>query len=1197
MASAPALNYSDSLRSSTNSLARAEKKGLLGIFQFSRRKSKTETTSLDMEDYNDTEAHSNAMSTMFGPQYVEERPHMSQSQSAMNISRTSPKAEAKKRRAPAPPGVPTHSTEHLSYDANQMSLGTDTQQRKRKAPVPPPTPVSLSSGSEDISATATPVSQHIQAPTPVEESTTFTTTTVVIEDMTPVTVQSAVCFNSLDLRSSTPSSTNSDSLAVQDSSSELSQSLEESDAASHCSITTGSSVRGLAHAQAITKGSISRTEKSESTTNISASDVTTASSSRSDTESAINLKMEETDNNRHSGVAWLHSMQSSAAKGHCKEISPEETVSLGSNSSGMSLPDQGYAASEGLADGEDSGLVSSPSETHTTSPDGSLSLDGSAGGERRMGTAMDNCSDSDEESWGSRHRSDITPHPRADRLKHQDLSAQLHQTLADLESCLADSNEVPVSIVDHDVPVTTIDEVVPDEGFWAESVVANASSYSDELQNRNNNAHTADETNKSYSTESKQLSQHKQKSMHEPSKTHKKKDTIKELKAKEIKKSEAAVQYKSSSEAKSNCQEQKDNNKSDVKPEEKSIHQAALSQGNQEAVNLPRVHHIISTSKPFQSKITPNVTSRFGMKTFTVVPPKPAVLHAAAGQLASTTPGAIKIDEQGNMVTVSHRRTPDVSELRNGHDFPLHGKATAFWSSNEKQEDAVRPNKVQADKAKDSLDSHRRVGTKTSETTQRSTETGSWKTSQGTHNKSTLKTESKETAEDAAEQTEDIDTKQKHNTMAEDKLSTAISSSQRPAQPPFLTDVRRDLTFLKPSRRTSSQYVASAITKYAPKTNIKPDYNPTTQEFPPKTQNTGYQKSGRSMQINPQHSFHSSSSSFTSSPSGPKRSVSYPEYITYRQGDGADDVKEAGISEKKFESGKGSFRIQETQKSSNKQSVSSTQLNVKVSGTFKSVQRRSPSPSPSRPQCSSDEPPTGLKNGHQEQALNNPVTIPSPNSKTDEAPSVTVTDSEATAEPPAVTVFGPVKKFKPVICRSVEKETSLHSSLMEAIQSGGGKERLKKISTSGANLKKPSYVEEENERSALMAAIRAQGNSGRLRKTKSEAAGELENFRKTALHVNSSAQISSAPSSSQSSSVSSPPTPIVAPPPPPPILPTPKPFTLSQPSMNSAMAREAMLEAIRSGSAAEKLKKVAVPAKTVQVNGKLGTIKATSSTM
>lgn len=43
------------------------------------------------------------------------------------------------------------------------------------------------------------------------------------------------------------------------------------------------------------------------------------------------------------------------------------------------------------------------------------------------------------------------------------------------------------------------------------------------------------------------------------------------------------------------------------------------------------------------------------------------------------------------------------------------------------------------------------------------------------------------------------------------------------------------------------------------------------------------------------------------------------------------------------------------------------------------------------------------------------------------------------------TVFGPVKKFRPVMCQSVEKDTSLHSSLMEEIQAGRGKERLKKV--------------------------------------------------------------------------------------------------------------------------------------------------------
>lgn len=60
-------------------------------------------------------------------------------------------------------------------------------------------------------------------------------------------------------------------------------------------------------------------------------------------------------------------------------------------------------------------------------------------------------------------------------------------------------------------------------------------------------------------------------------------------------------------------------------------------------------------------------------------------------------------------------------------------------------------------------------------------------------------------------------------------------------------------------------------------------------------------------------------------------------------------------------------------------------------------------------------------------------------------PSVTVPDSGVTPGPPPVTVFGPVKKFRPVICGPVAKETSLHSSLMEAIQTGKGRDRLKKV--------------------------------------------------------------------------------------------------------------------------------------------------------
>jgi len=42
-------------------------------------------------------------------------------------------------------------------------------------------------------------------------------------------------------------------------------------------------------------------------------------------------------------------------------------------------------------------------------------------------------------------------------------------------------------------------------------------------------------------------------------------------------------------------------------------------------------------------------------------------------------------------------------------------------------------------------------------------------------------------------------------------------------------------------------------------------------------------------------------------------------------------------------------------------------------------------------------------------------------------------------------IFGPKKKFKPVVQKPIPKDTSLHSALMEAIQTGGGKEKLRKV--------------------------------------------------------------------------------------------------------------------------------------------------------
>ncbi|XP_059195396.1 protein cordon-bleu isoform X2 [Centropristis striata] len=1368
MASAPALNYSDSIRSSTASLGRAEKKGLLGIFQFSRRKNKRETTSLDMDDCDDnviqnTDTQSNGLSTGSGVPSVEDRPStLGQSQSAMNL-RMSPKAEPKKRRAPALPGAPTPTMGHTGYEGYQM--GSESQQRKRKAPAPPPTPTSSSQGPDDTltSAAPTPDSHAAETPTPafrsnVAQSATVSATTVVMQTVKPVPLKTAVqpppvCPATPTPSSPTPSSSTNDSLAVQDSSSELSHSLDDSDldqAASYCSTLTSSTASGSVQEQ---KSSNSRVEESEKASRTAAKlnqEATSSSSSRSETESALNLKLDDVDNNRHSAMgtadrpappkprrspsqeptqldlpptlpsppieptessslqspveaeevapqSWLHSMHSATASCRKPEtgIPEEETVSLGSSSGGSSLPDQGYAASEGMAEGEDSGIVSSPSDTQPTSPDGSLSLDVSSGvgGERLLGPVRDNSSDSDEgcATWGSRHRhKDISPQAKSGRLKDcyeddPELTAQLHQTLADFEADLADhidivsaketpytmstdSNEVPVSVVDMDVPVTAIDEVLEDyerhivenetksqartesagnkgPGFCQQSSV--------EPQNKNNNACTAADSKKSSSANAKpsQPEQHRKSQKNKPiadKKEEKKLDT----KNKEISTTDTnsvKENKQNTSAVKSNVDMQKQSKSTEIKADpEKSNTQSfqekksVLPPTSQKSMSaerdqeMHRVYQNNSSSNTSHGKITRNVTSRFGLKTFTVVPPKPCVTPAATGEPAvKLTVGAIKIDDQGNMVKGSHSQNKvggsSESGVNSSEGSPLLGKAKAFWSSNERQESPVPHSKDLVDKAKESM---KMTPIAISVTTLKSSHTEDLNTMQTSFYKPAERAQPKEMVkEEAKEAVMAVTVAIEEVVEVESKISVSKNVHQPSIKPtlppPILPDLKRDLSFLKPSRRTSSQYVASAITKYTPRTPVKPNPIPNVPDSSASlnSQTIGFQRSGRSIKINPHQSSQASMSdnkenhsAFKLLTPGPKRSMSFPEYMSDSQREFGEVSPDRGGFRSCVGSTKGSSNTLETEtaKTRHIQSSGPTQNNTIAnndSEIIKHVRLRSPSPAQSRTLHSSAKPPTVPKTISQDQISNTKdatktATHPTPDAKPQ--PSVTVTDSVVTPGPPPVTLFGPVKKFRPVISRSVDKDTSLHSSLMEAIQTGGGRDRLKKITTSGpSNVKKAAYVEEENERSALLAAIRAPSSSGKLRKTKSEAADELERFKKETSEEERGAGPPPSPSPPSLTCTSSPvftpppppppPTPAIAPPPPPPVWPQGKPSTVAHPSANApvnpALAREAMLEAIRSGSAAERLKKVAAPTKTIQVNGRLGTIQATSSAL
>ncbi|XP_051021012.1 protein cordon-bleu [Acomys russatus] len=196
--------------------------------------------------------------------------------------------------------------------------------------------------------------------------------------------------------------------------------------------------------------------------------------------------------------------------------------------------------------------------------------------------------------------------------------------------------------------------------------------------------------------------------------------------------------------------------------------------------------------------------------------------------------------------------------------------------------------------------------------------------------------------------------------------------------------------------------------------------------------------------------------------------------------------------------------------------------------------------------------------------------------QTEEKPSPLSTEGRDADDALPSSIFGPKKKFKPVVQRPVPKDTSLHSALMEAIHSSGGRDKLRKTaeSTSEGKPKKPSYVEAESERSALLAAIRGHSGTLSLRKVSSLASEELQSFRDAAL-------LAPGLDKAQQEDLGLPPPPALPPPPPPApqtlsaSIPVSR-FSTSMPLSNTVDARQALMDAIRSGTGAARLRKVSI---------------------
>ena len=72
--------------------------------------------------------------------------------------------------------------------------------------------------------------------------------------------------------------------------------------------------------------------------------------------------------------------------------------------------------------------------------------------------------------------------------------------------------------------------------------------------------------------------------------------------------------------------------------------------------------------------------------------------------------------------------------------------------------------------------------------------------------------------------------------------------------------------------------------------------------------------------------------------------------------------------------------------------------------------------------------------------------------QTEEKPRSLSTDGQDADDTLPSSIFGPKKKFKPVIQRPLPKDVSLHSALMEAIHSSGGREKLRKVNVVGVSV-------------------------------------------------------------------------------------------------------------------------------------------------
>ncbi|KFQ84017.1 Protein cordon-bleu, partial [Phoenicopterus ruber ruber] len=576
-----------------------------------------------------------------------------------------------------------------------------------------------------------------------------------------------------------------------------------------------------------------------------------------------------------------------------------------------------------------------------------------------------------------------------------------------------------------------------------------------------------------------------------------------------------------------------------------------------------------------------NYEPKMGLTTFKVVPPKPEVKHFDRGVSLST--GAIKIDELGNLIGPNTGVSKHIPGTSTNESEEIHlGKVKAFWrsSSMEKQSD----------------DSAEHLPKKSAVTTN--------------SKPFTIKHEHKPVClaapKPVAPQTVTTQAAERQSENERTKPPLPVTQSQvTPLVAPTINKDKLELPFLKPHRRTSSQYVASAIARHINVTTFKSG----SMEYHEKDGN----KQGEvktEAEVSPKRCIIVSkyspvetesaetretlSSSFTCSQKASLRftpgdnSGMENKVVNIRAPNQATPAsfykKNASVPLTKSSS-KDNNSAEDDHGLNSKQSIAEKKMHLffdqkcetlthaNSASSLKSPDLQGvPSSFSSSLRVTKWPPANGVQISSLKASPELNGAAANAESEQEEKPddSDITTSSELDANV-QTNIFGPKKKFKPVVQKPLPKDTSLHSALMEAIQTGGGKEKLRKVSDSALNgdHRKPSYAEPENERSALLAAIRGHSGTSKLKKISSLASEELQSFRNAELSLQKAED-------PREERLCIPPAPAQPPPPPPTQLSAAAPKSSAAATGNPGEARQALMEAIRSGAGAAKLKKVKV---------------------